>query len=100
VMTSDQIDPKNPSGGRAIVGRPSRMDASVAANKRPVVHGESVRVRRVRNESTSQGLWPVAASYLTRPGRPRRSLTIVSSHCQIAPLSHAMAWYRILPGAW
>src|SRR6266852_7038398 len=44
---SNKIDAKDPSARRAIVIRPTRMDAGIAANKRPIVHGESVRVRRV-----------------------------------------------------
>ena len=40
---SDQVDPKDPPARRAIVIRPARMDARIAANKRPIVHGEWVR---------------------------------------------------------
>src|SRR5215472_10239793 len=41
---SDEIDPKNPSGRRAVVVGPIRMDAGVAADQRPLVHCQPVRV--------------------------------------------------------
>src|SRR5207244_4403366 len=36
--------------GRAVVVRPTGMDAGITANQRPVVHGESVRVRGAWSE--------------------------------------------------
>jgi hypothetical protein len=45
VRVSDEIDPKDPSARRAIEIRPSGMNPGVAADKSPIVHGESMRVR-------------------------------------------------------
>ena len=47
---SDQVDPEDPSARWAIVVRPTGMNAGVAADKRSVVHSESVRVTRVGSE--------------------------------------------------
>jgi hypothetical protein len=42
---SDEVNPENPPARRAVVVRPSGMDAGVTANERSVVHDQSVRVR-------------------------------------------------------
>src|SRR5277367_5262892 len=41
---SSQIDTENPTGGRAVVRGPSRVNAGVATDHRSVVHRETVRI--------------------------------------------------------
>lgn len=41
---SNEIDPEDPPGRRAVVVRPAGMNAGIATNQRPVVHCEPVRI--------------------------------------------------------
>src|SRR5579872_2687294 len=45
-----EIDPEDPSGRRAVVHSPTRMDTGVAADQCSIVHCEPVRIARTRHE--------------------------------------------------